>query len=165
MASKKAKRKEAKVETTKLEYNTVIKTTIIIVVILAVFYVITGLITGEINFEGEPEPNIQYSEILAGESLSRAEENYLVIYFDSTSDKSTTIQTLLYNYQLVPESLKYYTVDMGKALNEIYKAEANNLMVATASELKISTTAMIEIKDGQVINIWDTEEKVLDYLG
>ncbi len=161
----KRNKKVEKVETTKLEYKTVIKTSITILIIFGIFYLITGLVTGEINFDGEPEPTIQYGEILAGETLSRPEENYLVVYFDSTSDNITTLHTLLYNYQLVPESLKYYTVDMAKALNQIYKADTSVLSVATSAELKINGTVMVEVKDGVIVNTWDNEDKVIDYLG
>ncbi len=54
---------------------------------------------------------------------------------------------------------------MGKALNQVYKADASVLSVATSAELKINGTVMVEVKDGVIVNTWDTEEKVLDYLG
>ncbi len=160
---KKNQNKKTEVVNTKIEYKTVIKTSIIIAIIFGAFYLLTGIITGNISFAPEPGVQIQYSEILVGETFNREDDNYLVIYFDSTEEDATLYNTYLYNYQLVEGALKYYTVDMAQSLNQPYKAETSTLNVTKASELKIGEVAMVEIKEGQIANVWETKEAVVDY--
>ena len=65
------------------EMSSVIKIAIIVLVVLAVVYLFTAIVTGKIKFGGnskeENETEIQYEEILVGESFHQNATEYLVV--------------------------------------------------------------------------------------
>lgn len=150
------------------EVMSVIKIAIIVLVIFAVVYFFTAFATGKIKFGKDKEQNeetkVQYEEILAGESFTQTSEDYLVLFYDSTSTEAGLYNTLLTNYKMKANALKFYKVDMANPMNQMYKTEENsNLFVAKAADLKIKESALIHFVNHQVSSVHEGNVQIQEY--
>lgn len=168
----KGKAHQKKVEKVKTTYydevGNVIKIAVIVLAILALVYFFTLLMTGKIRFGKEKENNsevtIQYEEVLAGESFNQGEEEYLVLFYDFTAMDAGIYRNLLTNYKATEGSIKYYTVNMGSGMNQLYKTENNSVLnVSKASELKIKDVALIRFVNHKVSNFYEGTDAVQAY--
>ena len=51
----------------------------VLIVILVIFYLIAAIVTGKIDLSKNEEPEIQYSEILAGSTFKQNDTEYVVL--------------------------------------------------------------------------------------
>lgn len=147
------------------------KTSIIVVVILAIVYFATAFATGEIKLGKEKEEvkesEIQYEEIIAGQIMNRIDKEYYVILFAYTSDEASTYLSLKQSYLQNTEALPVYLVDLDKNFNqsiiakedEEYKKKPNKV-----TDLKVNGTTILKVKDGKVTERIEGDDKVEEYL-
>ena len=145
----------------------VLRVIFIVMVVFAFFYLLTVAIVGRDEEEETEETAIQYEEILAGSSFTMRDDEYLVVYFDFTSEDASDINSAIYTYSsgYGDDILRVYTVDMSNAFNKKYASEDDsNENPETAGDLLINAPTIIRIKDGKVAEYIDDLDDVLDYL-
>ncbi len=162
------KSKKMATATVNPEMNNIVKIALIVVIVLVVVYLLTALLTGKIklgdNKTSEEEVTIQYEEILAGESISQKDDEYLVLFYDSTTTEGALYETLLSQYKIKENALSYYRVDMGNGLNNMYKTDdQSNLFVTSASQLKIKDSALLKIVNHTVTEAYEGQDAITQY--
>ena len=145
-----------------------IKKTIIIIVVAVVLlvgtYFLTTLILESDNNDDEriTENAIQYDEILAGESFNQSEDDYYVIYYDST-DEYSTISSLISSYQLNNTDTKLYSVDLANGMNKKYITDGD-VVTTNASSLKVKDTTLLKFKNGKVTDTITDITEITNFL-
>ena len=110
--------------------------------------------------------SISYDEILVGRSLSMSDDNYLVLFYDSSNeDVSSTYSELISNYKNKEEHLPIYYVDMSNTFNKGYTTtEEANTVASKASELLINGPTLIRITNKSIAEYIEGEEDITNYL-
>ncbi len=135
---------------------------ICILVLLGIMYFITTVILDKANKKDDEigETYIQYDEILAGESFNQKDEEYYVVYYD-TSDKYSILKALVSSYQSKEDVTRVYSVDLANGMNKKYIGDQIN--TESPSHLKVIYPTMIHFKNGEVIETITDEEKIYEY--
>ena len=168
MAKKKNKNK-IKFENSSMndDYQKIIITTVIVLAVLVAFYFITVAILDDSSSKSDNSgkvTEIQYNEILVGTSFSMKESNYLVVYYDTTSDDNTEIATAISTYRSNNKDSKIYYVDMSNALNKKFVSDTGNSSATKADELKINGPTLIRFANDKIVEYVEGVEKIADYL-
>lgn len=163
------KKKVPKVSTsTNTEVKHVLIILVIVLVVLALFYFITGIVTGDIklgNSKNETETTIQYDQILAGESFNQPKTEYLVFYYDMTETEASVYAKLLTTYKSKVTATRTYTVNLGNTMNQLYLAKdgASNKNATKASELKLKDPTIIRFLNGKITQYIEGKDAVTDF--
>lgn len=134
-----------------------VKKTIIIIVVAAVllvgmYFLTTFILSNDSNDEDKVTENaIQYDEILAGESFNRSEDEYYVIYYDS-SDEYSTVSSLISSYQLNGSGTKLYSVDLSNGMNSSYVTDGD-IVTDDALSLKVKATTLLKFDNHKVSEV------------
>ncbi len=149
------------------ELKKVIRCVVIVLVIFAVMYLLTILIlkkssTDYITKE-EETTSIQYSEILAGTSFSKKDNEYLVLFYDM-SDGSSKYSSVASDYEAKEERLPIYYVDLSNVLNKSIVSEESNKNAESAEELKINGATLIKFNTEGIVDYIEGEETISNYL-
>lgn len=140
-----------------------------ILLVFALFYLLTIYITSKNNTgndnEEETTTTISYKNIIAGDSFSVSDGEYLVIYYDtSDEDLSSKVSEAMTNYEQKEEHLTLYVVDMHDSINTKYKSDEVNTHPNSASEIKIKDTTLIKFSDREVQEYIEGLDNVVGYL-
>lgn len=128
-----------------------VKLIVIILVILLVFYLLTVYILNRKTTKVVNNASIQYTKILAGESFTQKEDEYLVFFYNMKDSKSTEYADLVSKYREKDKHLTIYTVDLNEGLNKKYLSDNDeNSSAKNASELKIKGATIIHFKDNKI---------------
>lgn len=104
--------------------------------------------------------SIQYEKILAGESFTMDQEEYYVVYYDSTdTELSKTIST----YQSDKKDIKLYSVDLSDGMNKKYKTDGD-VDTSSIENLKVKTPTLVHFKNKEVVDTITDENEIEDYL-
>lgn len=146
----------------------VIKCVVIVLAVFAVMYLLTVLIlkkssTDYITNE-EESTTIQYSEILAGTSFSKKDNEYLVLFYDMNDDTNNKYSNLVSDYEAKEEHLPIYYVDLSSALNKSIIADESNKDATSAEELKINGATLIKFTSNSISEYLEGEEAISNYL-
>ena len=134
-----------------------VKKTIIIIVVAVVLlvgmYFLTTVILNKDSDDNSKitENAIQYDEILAGESFNQSEDEYYVIYYDSSNEYSV-ISSLISSYQLNSSDTKLYSVDLADGMNKKYVTDGN-IVTDNASSLRVKDTTLLKFNNGEVSEV------------
>ena len=172
MAKKKQTKKYTTNRTSGSEATTVVWILVGVVAVLLVTYFIACLMTGEIKLGKEKEEEkaaveIQYDEILAGQTFTREESEYYVFYFDFTSNYASAYATYRESYISDLESLEMYLVDLSKGFNQqilvtddesTYKEHPDKL-----EELKVVSPTILKISNKKVVERIDGKDKISEF--
>ena len=148
--------------------NDEVKKTIIIIVVavilLVAMYFLTTFILNNDDTEEEriTENTIQYDEILAGQSYNQSDDEYYVIYYDST-DEYSTIGSLISSYQLNNTDVKLYSVDLSNGMNSKYVTDSD-VVTDNASSLKVKDTTLLRFEDGEVVETITDLDEITEFL-
>ena len=148
--------------------NDEVKKTIIIIVVavilLVAMYFLTTFILNNDDTEEEriTENTIQYDEILAGQSFNQSDDEYYVIYYDST-DEYSTIGSLISSYQLNNTDVKLYSVDLSNGMNSKYVTDSD-VVTHNASSLKVKDTTLLRFEDGEVVETITDLDEITEFL-
>lgn len=164
-------KKDNKNDSFDLEVTKVVTVAGIILIIFCVFYFVTYLVTGSNNKKDDSDngttvTSISYDNIILGRSFSMSDEEYYVLYYDTTDSELNSIySTLVSTYKGKDETLPLYTVNMGDAMNKAYVGDAANYSATNASELVINGPTLIKYNNGVIIEYSEGEEAIRNYLG
>ena len=156
-------KKQKKTVKNKSQYNSanynedvvkVVKIIAAVILFFGIIYLITALVTGELNFgkkeEKETKTTIQYEEILAGQTLNRNNDSYYVILYNFSSDNAPIISSLKTTYKAKTDALGVYTVDLDKAFNTPYiTTESYKQLPTTIEDFKIKCPTIVKVKQKQ----------------
>lgn len=145
-----------------------VKKTIIIIVVAVVLlvgmYFLTTVILNKDSDDNSKitENAIQYDEILAGESFNQSEDEYYVIYYDSSNEYSV-ISSLISSYQLNSSDTKLYSVDLADGLNKKYVTDGN-IVTDNASSLRVKDTTLLKFNNGEVSEVITDTNEITSFL-
>ena len=153
--------------------NLGVKEKIIIIVSVFVlfftFYLLTVYIvnkdsktTNNKSISESEEKTISYDKILLGRSLSMENEEYYVIYYDSSNEEISSIyDELVSNYRSKEDGISIYYVDMNDGLNKSHSTtEESNKNPNTVDDLSINGPTLIKVHEGKVINYIEGETEI-----
>ena len=136
---------------------------LIIVVVFMLFYALTVTISNKKNkpsIENNTVDSIQYAEILLGTIFNKKENSYYVIAEFKDDEKNYSSYVNEYNKK--EDALNIYYVDMNDAMNSKYINDEENI-TNDISDLKISKTTLFKIENGQIVEHYSGNEKILEY--
>ena len=144
-----------------------VKKTIIIILVVAVllvgmYFLTTAILSKDNEKEKITENAIQYDEILAGESFNQKEEEYYVIYYDST-DEYSTISSLISSYQLNNTDTKLYSVDLSNGMNKKYITDGD-IVTSDASSLRVKDNTLLKFNNGEVSEVITDTSEITNFL-
>lgn len=145
-----------------------VKKTIIIIVVAVVLlvgmYFLTTVILNKDSDDNSKitENAIQYDEILAGESFNQSEDEYYVIYYDSSNEYSV-ISSLISSYQLNSSDTKLYSVDLADGMNKKYVTDGN-IVTDNASSLRVKDTTLLKFNNGEVSEVITDINEITSFL-
>ncbi len=147
---------------TSTSFSGTIKVIVAILVIFVLFYLLTVVILNHRSSKIETNNSIEYTKILAGSTFKIKSNDYLVFFYDSTSDDSSDYAELVSKYRNKKKSLEIYTVDLNEGLNKRYISSDANKDVQSIKDLKVNGATIIRIKDHK--NVSYVAENFSDYL-
>lgn len=148
----------------------IIKCIVIVLVFFAVMYLLTVLIlkkssTDYITNEKD-STSIQYSEILAGTSFSKKDNEYLVLFYNMNDDEDNDniYSNLVSDYEAKDEHLPIYYVDLSSTLNKSVLSKESNKDATSAEELKINGVTLIKFTNNKISEYIEGQEEISNYL-
>ncbi len=145
----------------------IIKCIVIVLAIFGIMYLITLLILKKSSLDyisKEPEKtSIQYSEILVGTSFDKKDKEYLVLYYDRSSDDAGTYEGFYSDYKAKDEHLPIYYVDMSSTFNKQASSDSSNKDATSAEELKINGATLIRFVNNKIEDYFEGEEEIKNY--
>lgn len=146
----KKKKKEIVNGKEKTEYDSALRTLMLVLIIFIMFYVITILVTNKHQEEEQPLlTEIQYGEILAGEAFNKAEAEYYVLFYDFTDPEAPVYSYLKEEYLRKDDALPLYVVNLNNGFNVSYLGTPSNKKVSKSGDLKINGVTLMKIKNGK----------------
>ncbi len=152
-------------------FGKIIKILIVIAIVLVVFYFLTVFILkrGDSTtdyIDTTPSPaDIQYQEILAGNSFSQGSEHYFVLFFDMSDENVKSLYTsFVTSYEGQDDHFSIYTVDTSSSFNKKYVADTSNPDVSNIDNLKVNGPTLIEFEDGKVIDYIEGQQNIQEKL-
>ena len=144
-----------------------VKKTIIIIVIalfllVGMFFLTKVILNKDVEEDKIMENTIQYDEILAGESFNQDEDEYYVIYYDSSNEYST-ISSLISSYQLNNSDTRLYSVDFSNGMNKKYVTD-EDIITDNASSLKVKDNTLLKFRNGEVSEVITDINEITNYL-
>lgn len=145
-----------------------VKKTIIIIVVAVVllvgmYFLTTVILNKDSDDNSKITDNaIQYDEILAGESFNQSEDEYYVIYYDSSNEYSV-ISSLISSYQLNSSDTKLYSVDLADGMNKKYVTDGN-IVTDNASSLRVKDTTLLKFNNGEVSEVITDTNEITNFL-
>ena len=106
------------------------------------------------------ESTIQYEKILAGESFTMEQEEYYVVYYDSTD---TNLSSTIATYQAEKKDIKLYSVDLNDGMNKKYITDSD-INTSSIENLKVKNPTLIHFKNKEVVDTITDENEIKDYL-
>lgn len=147
--------------------SNIVKCVLIVLVIFVLMYFVTLLVLKRASLDYITKDNdktsIQYSEILAGTSFLKKDSEYLVLFYDMSSDEKSTYENLYSDYKAKDEHLPIYYVDLSKSFNKSVLSDSSNKEAKNGEELKINGSTLIKFKDGSIDEYFEGEEEIKNY--
>ncbi|MBD9098186.1 hypothetical protein EGP98_01075 [bacterium] len=106
------------------------------------------------------ESTIQYEKILAGESFTMEQEEYYVVYYDSTD---TNLSSTIATYQADKKDIRLYSVDLNDGMNKKYITDSD-INTSSIENLKVKNPTLIHFKNKEVVDTITDENEIKDYL-
>ena len=147
------------------------KILVTVVVLIGIIYFATAFLTGEIKFnnkktEEKEEVTIQYDEIVAGQSFTRKDTSYYVLYYNFTDKTANDYLHLKDNYLSKEDSLNVYIVDLDKVFNQSIikdKDDSINEKPTSIKDLKVDSPTLLKFSKGKVTKRVVGKEKIENY--
>ncbi len=168
----KKKKKNIKIKSSNSFDNSEIKKMIIVtsvvLIVFCAFYFLTVMILDKDNNSDNDvvsnEVEIQHEEILLGTSFSVNEDEYLVVYYDFSSDDVYDLTSAVSTYRSSSKEINLYSVDMSDALNKQFIGDTSNKDATKASEISINGPTLIKFTNNKISMYVEGIDKIVDYL-
>lgn len=154
------------------EIKKVVITTSVVLIVFACFYFLTVAIVNKDEKKDDTadsssktnEVEIQHKEILLGSSFSIKDDQYLVVYYDTTDDDLSNLTSTISTYRSSSKDVNLYTVDMNNGLNKGFAGETSNKEATKSSELSISGPTVIKFSNNKISTYIEGTDEVIKYL-
>ena len=127
---------------------------IIIAILLTVLVVCFIAKFANGDFKKDEEESVDYTNIVAGQTFTRSEDEYYVLFYDD--------EAILDKIGSVTDAI--YKVDLNSSLNKNIVSEEGNPKAEDAESLKINGTTIIKIEGGKNVSYIEGYDAVVDYL-
>ncbi len=148
-----------------------LKIIILLVLVLALIYVFTKACVADKNKEEakaddkSSEVSINYNDITIGMLLSKLDDSYYVMAYDSKATDSGYYGVLLDNYRNKENGLPIYFADLNSIFNkDFYSEKISNPNAKTIEELKIKNGTLMLVKKGNIVKYIEDQEQVVQEL-
>lgn len=170
--SKKGKKVEKKVNTVDSFDQELWNKLIIIAFVLlffAFFYLLAFYVTDKNKTKDDTtdtvESTFNYESIVIGRSFDLKDEDYVVLYYDSSNEDISSIYSgLMSTYKNKDGHYPIYYVDMSNGINKTKASETSNRNATNVDELAISGPTLIHFSNGSIINYYEGEEEITSFL-
>ena len=142
--------------------KTIIIILVAVILLVGMYFLTTLILSRDVEEEKITENTIQYDEILAGSSFGQSEDEYYVIYYDSTNEYST-VSSLVSSYQLNGGDIKLYSVDLSNGMNKKYITDGD-IVTSDASSLRVKENTLLKFEDGEVSETITDLSEIMDIL-
>lgn len=128
------------------------KIVICVLVMLGIFYLLTlYILNKKVPYSLENNAEIQYVEILAGETFDQKSNDYFVLFYDKVSDNTNNYSNIVTNYNNRTDKKDMFIVNLSEGLNKKFISSSDdNDDVTDISNLKVNGPTLIHIVDGKV---------------
>ena len=156
-------------QSTDLEYTRIIKIMLGVAAVLLIVYLVTALATGEIKLgkkkpKTKEETQIQYQEILAGETFNRNKEEYYVIFYKASDTFASYYETRVGNFNSKSSATTMYIVDLENGLNEKYLiSDEEEVNTQDINSLKVDNPTIIKINNKKSVEVINGRENVIEF--
>ena len=156
--------KQAKLNEDNYDMKRLVKIFVGVVVTLLLVYLFYAFFNGELFHKSEKTPaTIQNVEILAGNSFTKQDGDYYVLYYDFDGDNATLCDGI-YNVFSNKGGIKMFKVNLGSGLNKNYVATSSEEVNTESNEkLKVLDATLIRISDGQAAEVISGKDNLVDY--
>ncbi|MCI8568036.1 MAG: hypothetical protein HFG48_01810 [Bacilli bacterium] len=146
-----------------------VKILVSVVILIAIIYFATAILTGEINFNKTSNDNvskdvmIQYDEIVAGQSFTRYNSSYYVLYYNFTDNSASKYLSLRNAYIAKDKALSVYMVDLEKAFNSTILKEKDAKIIdkpTNIKDLKVENPTLLKFEKGKVVQRISGKENI-----
>lgn len=146
----------------------VIKCIVGVIIVFLVMYLLTLLILKDASTDyitqDDETTAIQYTEILAGTSFSKKENEYLVLFYNVEEDENSVYGDLISDYQSKEDKIPIYYVDLSNAMNKSVVSDESNDSASSVEELKIKEPTLIKFSANSISEYIEGEEAISNYL-
>ena len=142
--------------------KTIIIILVAVILLVGMYFLTTLILSRDVEEEKITENTIQYDEILAGSSFGQSEDEYYVIYYDSTNEYST-VSSLVSSYQLNGGDIKLYSVDLSNGMNKKYITDGD-IVTSDASSLRVKENTLLKFEDGEMSETITDLSEIMDIL-
>lgn len=133
------------------------KTIFIVIAFIIAAIFISLVAEGKYTFK-DKDTTIKYDEIIAGQTFTRSEDTYYVIFYEfDNSDITSTLNNL-------SSKNKIYKVNLKSAMNKDIISETGNKDVNKAEDLKVVNPTLIKIEKGSNTLYLEGETAIENYL-
>lgn len=145
-------------------------TVVVVLIVLFITYLIAAMATRK---EKEPEveddgSTVQYTEILAGSSFNKGEEDYYVVYYDMSLEDDEDMDDVSEGvslYQSMPDAVTMYSCNLGSPFNKYALTGGDaNTNPTNAEELHLKNPTIIKYSKGTVVEYIDGIDAVKAFL-
>lgn len=155
-------------KSTNEEINVLIKILLGVIVVFGLFYLGVGLYNGEIKLwppkNTDKGSEIQYNEILIGETFNRPDFEYYVIMYDFKEDFALYNNIVKSFTEKKPDAV-IYQVDLSKGFSKPNVVTKDpNRTPNNAGELKVINPTLVSVRNHKIIEYIDTKDAVSKYL-
>ena len=139
---------------------------IIVIIIVLVVYFCTRLFVTKDMFKEEDKyqvttpGTIDYSKTIIGSMLSKPEEEYYVIIYNSEDLNAPYYSGFASNYARNEKALKVYTADLNNALNAKYYDKDNYNTSKDLDSLKVGDFTLIKVKNNKIEKVLTNIEDI-----
>lgn len=105
--------------------------------------------------------SIDYSNVIVGNMLNKAENEYYVILYDSSDSNASTYKELVTNYEKNDNHLTVYTADLSNKLNiKYYTSDKSNPISDNVNDLKFGNLTVIKVSNGKITNAYESVKDI-----
>lgn len=139
------------------------KITIAILVIVAVFFIVTYIVTKKPEKKEETPTEIQYTEILVGELWNKGGSYYVLA--GAKDDQYMSLYDFYLNeYQEKNPDANYYLINLDNVFNKKYVSESSNLYTTNPSDIRFKESTLLRISNGKVVNAYEGKDQIVAHL-
>ena len=156
--------KQAKLNEDNYEMSRLIKIFCGVVGVLVLVYLIFAFFHGELFHKSNKTPaTIQNVEILAGNSFTKQDGEYYVLFYDFDGDNAKLCDGI-YNVFESKGTGKMFKVNLGSGLNKNYVAASiEEVNTESNDKLKVVEPTLIKISKGKAVEVISGKDNLVDY--
>ena len=167
--NKKVEPNKVQTSYTKTEVGKLLKYFLIVLIIFVIFWGLTIFIKNNRKVEPTNVKNnsvtiIQYDEILVGEILEQAKDEYFVLVLNNLKTEKEVYESYIKKSESDEESLKIYTVNLNSAFNSNFISDESNFRIKDIKDIKFKDSTLLKIEEGRIVEYFEGQNEILEYL-